>query len=71
MLSFFTEERTKEYFAFEIHEKHGGKCPGDPNTAPIVDRFRVNRSTKIIQWYDPAEDEFVPYKAVLKARLNK
>ncbi len=70
-LFFFTEEKTNDYFDFAIREKHGGECSGDPNTAPIVDRFRVNRSTKIIQWYEPTEGEFVPYKAVLKSRLKK
>ena len=66
-LSFFTEEKTKDYFDFAIHEKHGGRCPGDPNTWPIVDRFRVNRVTGKVQWYD-IEGELQPYKAVLKWR---
>ena len=70
-LLFFTEEKTKDYFDFGIHEKHGGQCPGDPNTSPIVDRFRVDRLTKKIQWYEPTEGEYLPYKAVLKARLKK
>ena len=69
-LLFLTEEKANDYFDFAIREKHGGKCPGDPNTSPIVDRFRVNRSTKIIQWYDYTEGEFVPYEAVLKERLK-
>jgi hypothetical protein len=68
---FFTEKKTKDYFEFAIHEKHGGNCSGDPNTSPAVDRFRVNRLTKRIQWYDPVEGELLPYKAVLKARLKK
>ncbi len=40
-LNFLPEENTKEYFDIGIYEKHGGKCPGDPNTSPVVDRFRV------------------------------
>ncbi len=68
-LSFMTEERTKDYFDFAIHEKHGGKCPGDPDTYPTVDRFRVNRVTGKIQWNE--QDEWLPYRAVLKARLQK
>ncbi len=70
-LSFMTEDRTKHYFNFSIHEKHGGKCPGDPNTYPTVDRFRVNRFTKKIQWNEPTEDEWLPYTSVVKARLRK
>lgn len=70
-LLFFTEEKTKDHFDFAIREKHGGQCAGDPNTSPIVDRFRVDRLTKNIQWYEPVEGEFLPYRVVLKARLKK
>jgi hypothetical protein len=70
-LQFFTDESTKDYFDFAIHEKHGGQCPGDPNTSPVVDRFRVDRLTKKIQWYEPTEGEYLSYKAVLKVRLKK
>ena len=70
-LFFLAEEKTKDHFDFAIREKHGGRCAGDPNTSPIVDRFRLDRLTKKIQWYEPAEGEFLPYSAVLKARLKK
>lgn len=70
-LNFLPEENTKEYFDIGIYEKHGGKCPGDPNTSPVVDRFRVDRLSNKIQWYEPTEGEYLPYKAVLKARLKK
>lgn len=70
-LLFLTEEKTKDHFDFAIREKHGGQCAGDPNTSPIVDRFRVDRLTKNIQWYEPVEGEFLPYRVVLKARLKK
>jgi len=66
-----TEEKAEDYFDFAIHEKHGGGCPGDSNTSPVVDRFRVNRLTKKIQWYEPAQGELRPYGAVLKARRGK
>ena len=69
-LLFFTEEETENYFDFGIREKHGGLCAGDPNTSPIVDRFRVYRLTKKIKWYAP-EGEFLPYKDILKVRLRK
>jgi hypothetical protein len=67
-LQFFTEEKTKDDFTFGIHEKHGGKCPGDPNTSPIVDRFKVDRLTKEIQRYEPVQGEYLPYKAVFKTK---
>jgi hypothetical protein len=70
-LQFLIEEKTKDYFDFAIREKHSGKCPGDPNTSPTVDRFRVNRLTKKIQWYEPVEGDFLPYNTVLKVRLQK
>jgi hypothetical protein len=70
-LSFVTEEKTKNHFDFAIHEKHGGQCPGDPNTYPVVDRFRVSCTTKEIYWYEPAEGNFLPYKEVLKAKQKR
>ena len=70
-LSFVTEEKTKKFIDFAILEKHGGKCPGDPNTSPVVDRFRVNRLTHKIEWFEPTEGELKPYRAVLKFRLEK
>ena len=70
-LHFLVEEKTKVYVDIAIREKHEGKCEGDPDTSPIVDRFRVHRMTKRIQWYEPVEGEFHPYRAVLKARLGK
>jgi hypothetical protein len=68
-LSFVTEEKTKKFIDFAILEKHGGKCPGDPNTSPVVDRFRVNRLTHKIEWFEPMEGEL--NRAVLKFRLEK
>jgi hypothetical protein len=70
-LSFLVEEKTKDYIDIAIREKHGGQCPGDPNISPIVDRFRVHRITKRVKWYKPEEGEFQPYRAVLKARLER
>ena len=67
-LLIITEETTENYFDFAVHEKHGGECQGDPNTSPILDRFRINRITKEIQWYDVVEDGFAPYSAMLLKR---
>lgn len=69
-LSFLTEEEAKNHFDIGIHEKHGGSCPGDPATFPIVDRFRVSRETGKIQWFD-VMDELQPYNSVLKERGAK
>lgn len=70
-LIFIAEEETGHNIDVAIHEKHDGKCPGDPNTSPIVDRFRINRTTKAIQWYDVLEAGFVPYATMLATRKNK
>ncbi|AKK66735.1 hypothetical protein FD63_04165 [Xanthomonas translucens pv. undulosa] len=43
-----------------VREKHGDGCPGDPQTAPFRDRYRVERSGAIL-WYDVAEGDFVGY----------
>src|SRR5574341_1374941 len=51
------EKRTSTYFDFVIRERHRGRCPGDPNVEPVVDRFRVYRSTKKILWYEPINGE--------------
>ncbi|WP_369976624.1 hypothetical protein [Xanthomonas bundabergensis] len=45
---------------FAVREKHGDGCPGDPQTAPVRDRYRVERSGAIL-WYDAAEGDFVGY----------
>lgn len=45
---------------FAVREKHGDGCPGDPQTAPVRDRYRVERSGAIL-WYDVAEGDFVGY----------
>src|ERR1051325_2944951 len=42
-LRFMLESTTAQHFDFVIRERHDGKCPGDPATEPVVDRFRVNR----------------------------
>ena len=68
-ISFHTEEQTKEYFAFALREKHGGQCEGDPNTAPIVDRYRVTKKNSDILLYDPIEGDFVPYNSNIKSNM--
>ena len=54
----------------ELHEIHVNQCGGDPLTTPIIDRYRVNKKTKHIEWYYPSEGEYVPYKGTLINRLR-
>jgi hypothetical protein len=67
-LLFITEEITENYFTFAVHEKHGGECPGAPDTSPKIDSFRIDRINNEIQWYDVLEDGFVPYSTMLLTR---
>lgn len=66
-LAFFPDERGKDYYEFRVRENHGGRCPGSPNTPSTIDRFRIDRSTKKIQWYDK-QDHLRTVKAFKKSR---
>jgi len=41
-----------------VREKHGGGCLGDPQTSPIVRRYRVVDG--VLQRYDAASDAWQP-----------
>jgi len=62
-LSFVIETIDNDYIDIAIHESHKGNCLGDPNTYPIVDRFRVLRLSKKMLWYNVVEGEFIDYVA--------
>ena len=59
-VSFLTEEKTAEYFGFVLRENHTAKCGGDPETSPVVDRYRVHRASGKIEWLEIVEDEWHP-----------
>lgn len=61
-ISYETEETTRTYFEFALRENHNAKCKGDPDTAPIIDRYRVNRASGKIELYDAPDDRWQPYK---------
>jgi hypothetical protein len=60
-VTYGTEERNNAYFQFVLRENHNAKCGGDPDTSPVVDRYRVYRLSGKIEWLDPAEDNWRPY----------
>jgi hypothetical protein len=60
-VSYGTEETTKAYFQFVLRENHNAKCGGDPETSPVVDRYRVYRRFGKIEWLEPIEDKWQPY----------
>ena len=70
-ISVYTETKTSKFYEFALHEKHGDSCDGDPNTYPVIDRFRVSRISNSILWYDLPNDEYLPFKALIKNRKLK
>ena len=62
-VTFETEETTRIYFEIALREKHDTKCGGDPETSPVIDRYRVNRSSGKIELYDAAADRWHDYSA--------
>jgi len=62
-LGFETEKVSAGAIDIAVREIHKDNCPGDPDTAPIVDRFRILRSSRTLLWYNVIEDDFVDYDA--------
>lgn len=60
-VTFDTEETTRIYFQVAVREKHNTKCGGDPDTSPVIDRYRVNRASGKIEWYSAAKDGWDSY----------
>src|SRR5439155_20553049 len=53
-----TEETTDAYFQFVLRENHNAKCDGDPETSPVIDRYRVYRQSGKIEWLGRIEDKW-------------
>jgi hypothetical protein len=60
-ITYGTEETTGAYFQFVLRENHNAKCGGDPETSPVVDRYRVYRKSGKIEWQKRVEDNWQPY----------
>jgi hypothetical protein len=60
-ITYGTEETTDAYFQFVLREKHNAKCGGDPETSPVVDRYRVYRRSGKIECWEPTEDTWQRY----------
>jgi|SRR6266487_686634 len=60
-ITYGTEETTGAYFQFVLRENHNAKCGGDPETSPVVDRYRVYRKSGKIEWLERVEDNWQPY----------
>ena len=70
-ISVYTETKTSKFYEFALHEKHGDNCDGDPNSYPVIDRFRVSRISNSILWYDVVNDKYLPFKALIEYRKSK
>ena len=42
-IAYGAEETTNAYFEFVLREIHNAKCGGDPETCPVIDRYRFYR----------------------------
>ena len=60
-LDFYIEACTSRRVDIAVRQQHDQTCGGDPDTSPVVDRFRVNKATGAIQWYDIDSDEYWPF----------
>jgi hypothetical protein len=49
-LGYMDDGEDEQYENISIHEVHDKRCPGDPETYPRVDSFRINRLTRQIEW---------------------
>jgi hypothetical protein len=60
-ITYGTEEATDTYFQFVLRENHNAKCGGDPETSPVIDRYRIYRRSGKIEWLERIEDNWRPY----------
>jgi len=50
------EDEVALCYQYAIQERHGNGCPGDPETSPIVDRYRIGKNNLIIRHWNPIND---------------
>jgi hypothetical protein len=69
-LRFLGEGESQAEFNVLIREQHSSACGGDPETSPVVDRFRVLWNTKTMLWLNYS-GEYVPYEEFRDERLRQ
>lgn len=67
-VTYVAEETTAAHVTIAVRERHDARCGGDPGTAPVIDRFRVEEASGRILVLDVVEDEWIAYAAYLRAR---
>jgi len=56
------ENAWRDYYDIAVREVHRPGGEGDPNTAPILDRFRVYSRGGEILWWNPLIGALLPYR---------
>jgi hypothetical protein len=69
-MSFMTKKISDDY-EIGIHEKHGGNCGGDSSTYPLIDRFKINRQTGKVFWFDFRNSEYVSYEEFKNSKWSR
>ncbi|MCD4848803.1 MAG: hypothetical protein K8R76_11520 [Candidatus Aegiribacteria sp.] len=57
----FPEGAWRDYYDIAVREVHRPGGEGDPNTAPILDRFRIYSRGGEILWWNPLWGTLLPY----------
>ena len=70
-LTFGVEENDSTTVSITLREVHNETCGGDPGVEPIIDRYRVIRSSKQIEWYDVIQDEYRPFSEAVRSRQGQ
>ena len=65
------EDNKQGWIFFAVREKHDAACGGDPQTMPVIDRFRVKAEGSSIEYYDPIEDDYSAYADFKKSHSKK
>jgi len=66
-LRFFIEDCNGKIANIAVRERHDETCGGDLATEPVVDRFRLHKKGKRIEWYSVVEGEYLPFDQVKAA----
>jgi hypothetical protein len=70
-ISFSLENQSGSGYDISVRENHSGTCPGDPNTAPLIDLFRITLAGNILWLRPDGSGTYLPYdqaKAIIQKR---
>lgn len=59
---FWLSNKDKNTIWIELHEYHQEGCSGDPNTSPRINTFIIDKTTRIVSWYDVIQDKIVDFE---------